>query len=212
VHKRKQSSSEIPTDYIAYYPLDFDSHDETGNYDGTDTGVTFDGASAVFNGGSSNIEIEDVANNDLFSISMWFKSNLSGDTEHIYGSKYTANGHEFKIFMYSNAIINIRWYNRSTATLVMPIIVFPNAIESNRYYHIVCTFDGATVKAYLDSTFIDSSTVNASQISTIDKTGYIGNAENVADNRGLDGNVSNVKFYNRALSQEEITQLYNQGY
>ena len=75
------------------------------------------------------------------------------------------------------------------------------------FQHIAVTYDGSTVRTYLDGEFGDSGTWAGTSLSfEIVKIGM--NRDNV---KSFDGLIDEVEIFNRALSGEEIRVIYNAG-
>lgn len=80
-------------------------------------------------------------------------------------------------------------------------------ITTGSWQHIVGTWDGSTVRAYVNGT------VGGTTASFAGPLGYSGNDLNIGASNGVyvfhfDGSIDDVRIYNRALSQFEISQLY----
>ena len=81
--------------------------------------------------------------------------------------------------------------------------------KSDRYYHLVCVYDTDNkIKIYVDGAFKDSAAhtgttlVSASEL----KIGYGTFSSN---NRFFNGKIDDARIFNRALSAQEIANLYN---
>jgi len=92
-------------------------------------------------------------------------------------------------------------------------ILGTTTIQNNRWYHAVVTYDGTTWKLYLNGNLDNSARVRATpRYDSIHDIG-IGTAFNSVGNPGgyFNGIIDEVRIYNRALSEEEIRALYEQG-
>jgi len=76
------------------------------------------------------------------------------------------------------------------------------------WYHIAGTYDGSNVRTYINGVEFGTGTAASGAI-TYDATGnlYMGAEEGAS--RNLFGSMDDVRVYNRALSAQEVTQLYN---
>lgn len=81
--------------------------------------------------------------------------------------------------------------------------------SSEVWSHVIGTYDGSTIKVYLNGNQVASNgyTGGVGSPSTYDN--YIGGMGHGPDQYILDGKLSNLRVYNRALSQSEVNQLYN---
>ena len=82
---------------------------------------------------------------------------------------------------------------------------YGNSVSSNQWHHYVGTYDGTTIRFYVDGTLVDTNTVG-----DMDETNLpLGIAENLdASGRHLDGKMDEIRLYDRALSASEVSQLY----
>ena len=73
---------------------------------------------------------------------------------------------------------------------------------TNEWHHIVGTYDGATLKFYLDGTLANSSTVA--------QTPYQNNndLQIIQASYPIDGRVAASRIYNRALTADEVSQNF----
>ncbi|KKQ06957.1 MAG: Carbohydrate-binding CenC domain protein [Candidatus Moranbacteria bacterium GW2011_GWE2_36_40] len=84
----------------------------------------------------------------------------------------------------------------------------PLAGKYNSWHHVDCVYDGANISIYFDGVSIASTPKTGSVLAGATAL-TIGN--NVAGDRTFDGKIDDVRVYNRALSANEIEQLYHQG-
>ena len=80
---------------------------------------------------------------------------------------------------------------------------------TNTYYYFAMTYDGANIRGYLNGSNVATTplviTISYAALPVLISGSY----GSVPYGETLNGNVSQVKFYNRALSQQEILQNYN---
>ena len=82
--------------------------------------------------------------------------------------------------------------------------------RSDDWYHVVGTRDGSgNCELYIDSTLQNNTVVDAGSVTSQSSVKFIGKDANV--NRFYNGIVSDVRFYDRALSATEIENNYNAG-
>jgi hypothetical protein len=197
----------------AYYKFDGNANDETTNYDGTESNITYEfgrfGTAAVFNGTSSYVSLTDIPSSvsaDI-SISAWINADtLSGDRtivslrenrliEISINSGYSAGQRlEFKFYDgVSNKVINLN----------------ENLITVGNWHHVCLTAQaGGNMIAYFDgvaqgSPLAIGNVYPAGQGDTIGA--YISGSGGF-----FDGKIDQVRIYGLLLDATEVANLYNE--
>ena len=190
---------------VSRWKLDGDATDSWGNNDGATSGVNFTdnairGQSANFDG-SEYVVIPDNSKMSEYTVSMWVQLDVLND-----GNRHTAldyrgnNGIYFDNvgdgkFNYSHIADSTSWN-----TLSVPI--------SDNWAHITGVWDGSTQYLYKNG-----SIVKRNSVSSMDSLDY--SEQNIGRNRGnqyyLDGKIDDLRIYDKALSPEEIFELYRYG-
>lgn len=132
-----------------------------------------------------------------YTISTWVKLRDDGDNNEYFVSlsnnvrlsRY--NNNEFDCAMRSGG----SWSSLSSS--VVP--------EFGKWYNVTCVFDGTTRKIYIDSVERNS---GAFSDDTTNSTLQFGWANSSAS---IGGSLDDVRIYNRALSADEVKQLYDMG-
>ena len=82
----------------------------------------------------------------------------------------------------------------------------PTALQVDRWYHIVATYDGTNLKIYVDSVL--GHTLAASK--NVNVTANLKIGEDDDSNRFM-GKIDELAIWDRALTQAEVTEIYNGG-
>jgi len=81
------------------------------------------------------------------------------------------------------------------------------SVNDGKWHHIAGIYDGSKMYLIIDGN-MDTSQPASGRINTNDEPVFIGeNSENTG--RHWDGLIDDVRIYNYALSEDEITELYN---
>ena len=157
------------------------------NFDGVDDDISF----AAANSGPLN----DIGTGD-FTVSVWANAVTKTDYGALIGNN-TGNG----LLMWRVANSNVfQCYiggDSFTTTYTIPFD------DTWHYYSI--TRSGTGVTLYVDGISVQTGTSSATLASN--SISYIGNQPH--NNRRWKGTITNVQIYNKALSDEEVTQNYN---
>lgn len=174
-------------------------------------GPTFDsqnGGSIVFDGTNDycTLGTKNLIQND-FTISIWFKLNSSGDKEHFIFSNNYQTSPALLItadVAGSSRVLTAYYASSSITSHILSTANIPIAINN-----ITLIRNGATNTPYLNgieqtSRIFTNSTVLGSGLYEL---GYATIRNKTTSY--LQGNIYNTQIYNRALTQQEVTQNYN---
>lgn len=97
------------------------------------------------------------------------------------------------------------------STMERRVYSAPDPITLNQWHYLVGTFDGQTLKIYVDGTLMGTTTLSGKEtIQNWENSIYIGDCGSPPQNAGLRGLIDNVAIFKRAKTQDEVTATYNQ--
>jgi len=168
--------------------------------------ITFELCNVVnFDGIDDHINFKDNfnLNSGNFSIEAWVKSNAAnGNTQTIMSkhlSPSSTDGYDLRLV---NNLISFNWNNNS--------ITAAHAIDTNRWYHIAVTFDGANFKLYIDGILEKTTSgVNPTSNSVDFILGAMSQNTNSPYNY-YNGWTDELRMWNVSLTVEQIHQMMNQ--
>jgi len=221
----EESSEEEITEVglIAHYALDGDLIDSTGNFaDATVVGPNLGEAtgsekisySSGIAGQAVNFDqsfgvrlADNIIQTDNYTISHWIKAD--------------------QLTNFTSSFFAVHWDNQDDGRLnIMPtddlgnlVIDFTGVGDNNWYsasrslnvdtwYHIVLSITGTEAKIYLNNNLID--TVAIPNTIQNDMMQYILGANWFPDT-AFDGLIDDLRIYDRAISADKVTELYNMG-
>ncbi|HZZ72519.1 MAG TPA: LamG domain-containing protein [Pirellulales bacterium] len=82
-------------------------------------------------------------------------------------------------------------------------------LQTGVWYHVVGTWDGTTVKLYVNGALDNSTTTHAAPLGTDTRALYIGGQ--LGGTGYFNGTLDDLRLFNYALEQDEITNLATQG-
>jgi hypothetical protein len=187
---------------VATYNLDGDATDLGGNYDGTASNVAYGdgkfGQCAVFDGSSYlSIPTDTINNKSHISISIWLKPNGDPIYDNLWFSSSVG-----QLRAQVKVGLGISFYVNGTR-----IDSVDNVLSDGVWSLITITYNGTTFKAYKDATEIASGTASG----TINETLYFRLGYTTNSTELLNGSIDQVRIFNRALTSEEVTTLYNEN-
>ena len=194
---------------IAQYPLTGNAQEVTGNAtDGTVNGATLTAdragrANKAYNFDGTNDSIS-LGDNDIyenFTVSGWF--NLSNGTTGK-NAMYAAGTDNLKLTATDNGTItmNVGGTNSYVATGA-------GAFATDKWVHVVGSWDGTNARIHVDGTKLVDSTTSAGSSALTDPTAANGSlgADLVANDDFFKGQLGDLRIFNRALSDNEISTL-----
>ncbi|MBF0232845.1 MAG: LamG domain-containing protein [Desulfamplus sp.] len=218
---------------VAYYPFNGNADDESGNgNDGVVNGATlttdrFGRSNKAYHfNGTARIELRSDSSlynsNSGFTWSTWVKSDLSTDANILTASDSISCEDISLIFGRHNGVGIPKGYvgalvdkNGACASRTIFMEDAENIISEYKYHNVVLSVDynlnSATL--YLNGTFLSSTSLSPNSSLSRDMYVTIGCFK---DNDStclfsFEGEIDDIRIYNRALSQSEIQELYREG-
>jgi hypothetical protein len=200
-----------PTTPLAYYPLDDDAQDYSGNaYHGEASGTTptadarGSAASAYhFASGDDIISVSNRASlnvQDVISIACWIKIDAVGQESFILS--HGSWEERWKLSITPDR--RIRWTVRTAAGTRDLDSSFP--ITLNKFYHVTALYTGYSLELYIDGT-LDTFLAHTGLIQTTGKALTFGQKSTEEREYFLQGTLDEVRLYHAALDPEEIATL-----
>lgn len=220
----------VPTNgLVGWWPFNGNANDESGNsHHGTVNGaiLTADrfgnpNSAYSFNGINTEIRVPNSTSLNLigdFSISIWYKSvnPPTNNNSHTLIAKRDDN--------LSCCSPNVPWdfqinYQQDIANYKKPLCAFANGsytfaqadslITINTWQHLVFIYGSDTLKMYLNNTKIYSNYFSPSLRASNTSDMLIGSINRASGDEYMNGALDEIGIWNRALTQQEITTLYN---
>jgi len=198
---------------IATYQLDGDATDLGGNYDGDATDVTYSagkfGDAGVFNGDSSKtvlIPKEDLTYNEV-SVSLWTKYTHSNNANNaLFTCLYSTHNSGFGINVDDSGELHFYIGDGDDNLLNTAVAGMPNDTWCNIVASINANTGDATITidgAKTDFTFASGKDISAQYDLVLGTNGE-------QDDNFLDGQMDQVRIFNKALTEDEVEALYNE--
>jgi hypothetical protein len=196
----------------ALYALENNALDESGNYNGTPTSMTYgtgiSGKCGVFNGTSSYIDTTySPASASAITISFWINTAITYPNP-IMGTTGASSYNGILLYINSTTKTLHAECNDSTAISLWSINSV-SSISVSSFVHCVISWDGTTssngVKLYVNNVLESQGTAvkTAFANGTTLKLGKQGTAAGY-----FNGSLDQIRVFNKALTQTEVTQLY----
>jgi len=205
---------------IATYQLNGNANDLSGNYSGTPTNVSYGvgefDLAGVFNGSSSYIKLNSLTTNNTsdYTFSFWCRNVVAPSSGYDLFITATVNDYIYLavnpsgqlVYYFDNYLDPV--YPRSAVALTTTGI----DLSTSEWKHIVFRIELTTgVKIYVNNVEV----LNYAQPSTLRRSVYEGNSAVIGAGGGLgyaffNGEIDQVRIFNKALSSSEVTTLYNE--
>jgi hypothetical protein len=213
-----QIPSYLPANGLAaWWPFNGNGNDGSGNNNhGTVNGATpttdrFGNANSAYEFDGINDYIRVLSSTSLepatqISFMAWVKPSGSGGFPHIL-TKNFGNGHNSYVLNYIIPTLN---YSADVNSTTSYTVTSPNAIQTTVWTHVLCTYDGATIKLYENGTLVGSKAApNALAYSGNPLFIAASNDPNLFSGVGyVQGKLDDIAIWNRALTAEEVTTIY----
>ncbi len=221
---------------IAYYPFNGNANDESGNgNNGIVTGATLSSDRAQnpnscykFNvsnwtwgtgGDEIYIPFNNSFNSSNISVSAWFMKTSNGPLnqdsviiDRFENGYSNPNGQVWFCVLPLGDITTLKTYlfQASTQNSQQSIMTSGSQIQVNTWYNVVFSFDGQILKQYINGILISSNNLSGFSLNTNGNSGISIGVSDQANGHWspFDGKIDDIGIWNRALTQDEITNLY----
>jgi hypothetical protein len=212
-----QVPSYVPTDgLVGWWPFNGNANDESGNgNDGVVNGATLTedrngaiDAAFSFDGINSLISIAHntsitVSNNSSLTVQAWALKSGVNSTTHILGKRINGCGSIDYQFGYCEANCNNAFSEGVGFGCASAYAYSQVLLENNMWNHFVGTFNGEEWKIYLNGNMVGSILSNSTNPNIGDL--LIGGSGSC---QKWEGSIDDIAIYNRALTEQEIQNLY----
>ncbi|MGA1869956.1 MAG: MopE-related protein [bacterium] len=192
------------SELIVHYPFDSDAQDHSGQENhGVIHGALFDqgqAGNALSFDGDDYVECEDSENlnvGEKYSVSLWINATSVSKVQCLFERGVSA-GNRMGVWLDDDSISFETGDSWKTGS----------AVGANEWYHIVAVHDGSidTEYVYLNGNLFDSR--NERTVDTPNQ-GKLFIAKSPAyQSNNFNGKIDDVRFYNKALSETEVSKLY----
>jgi hypothetical protein len=135
--------------------------------------------------------------NSNYTISVWFNASSLGQNGFVGWGNYGATNQVTALRLSATGFVHYWWGND---------LAVNTALSINTWYNVVARFDGTNRQLWLNNVLIGGDTP-ASGHNVPNANNLTIGVTNVSEY--FNGKISNVEIYNRAISDSEIAELYN---
>ena len=218
----------VPTNgLVGYWPFNGNANDESGNgNNGVNNGATLTtdrigNANSAYHldGNGDNIHVANSFFDNGYvgwTITIWYNLDQlpnpnNGNSSHVLFNTSPHNGMGLSMNWGSSSKYAFSLGNGTPAISWNTSIFNAQSTQNitlNSWKHVALVKSGNTYSLYIDGVF-DISWTSSSTISNYFYQMYFGAADPGVTNEVIIGNIDDIGIWNRALSQQEITALYN---
>ena len=195
---------------VAYYKMS-DATDETGSYDGTPTNVNFNvagkfGNAGEFNGSSSGINLPSstpISNQINGTVSLWF--NVLNNTKKETLIRF-ANNDEVLLRINTNGTLDLIGVRQSNNSYIS--YTTTGSYNDGAWHHLVMTRESGSIKFYINNSLDNTLSWNNTFVTAANESAIGWDGFSTASI--LSGKIDQVRIFNRAITANEVTTLYDE--
>ncbi len=211
-------STALTSGLISYWKLDESSGTATdaagGGNTGTNTAITYSVAGKIntaysYNASTSYTDCGNPSNLSFTagSISYWvYPTNIVGAMVHISKGNVADDLNGWWTGTLGDSILYFELANGSSFQLVA---ISSGTLSVNTWYHVVVTWDGSTVKSYINGTPVLNTVQTVVPVTNVYNVNF-GKSSHAAASF-FEGRLDEVGMWNRTLTATEASNLYNSG-
>jgi gliding motility-associated-like protein len=235
INVKSQMSANLQTGLVAYYPFNGNATDISGNNNVlTANGVTlttdrFGRSNSAYSFTNTQTSVTNYLKavnptpfaKNTYTISAWFNSrqfypNIGGVTYNyqsivFYSPQWYNYGPAYHLALQHANNSILEGGNWTSANTNQGVTTANGSIVVNQWYHVVLSYDGTTIKMYKDGQLVGSRAATISYANQIQF--LIGGAGDGPSPGGIyggfNGKIDDVGFWDRALTFNEVQELYN---
>ena len=213
-----QVPSYVPTEgLVGYWPFTGNANDQSGNgNNGTVNGATLTAdrfgnpnSTYSFNGINNSISVsnsQQLLNLSNFSYSVWVYANINTPSDGLLICSYDGNSRGALLYCNTNSS-EIRIHSNSNIDISA---VTQSSTLSMSWHHIVVVKSNNELKMYLDNLLVDTNDITNFNYSTSSIYPLVFGKASWYNGGYFSGKIDDIGIWNRALTQQEITAIYNQ--
>ena len=203
------------TSCIATYRFENDEVDLSGNYNGTGTAIQYAagryGQAASFNGSTSKMQTNAkiMGNKTSLTLSFWAKNISVSDYSTLIGEGVDGDtaGYNVAINPNSNQIDFFR--SAGTSSYVFRDNFYNFGMNGSDWVHAVFTVSPTQLKYYKNGVNVLTASIsNSSTVNSAYNTSFMWDEKY---EREVEGQLDQVRIFNKTLSAAEVTTLYNEN-
>jgi gliding motility-associated-like protein len=219
VCSKSQLPANLQNGLVAFYPFCGNANDESGNgNNGTVNGATlttdrFGNLNSAYSFSGNTISVPyksylSFSDNKKFSVSIWIYTSVNNITTHYIGMRQPGSKTQFwQLYTPVTSAVKGIAFQSFTNGNILGASSQNQQIPLNVWSNLVGTYDNGVWKLYLNGILIQSSTSTLAFNNDINAPLTIGNSGNFEP---FNGRLDDVRIYNRALTECEVQQLYNE--
>jgi hypothetical protein len=206
---------------VSYWPLDGVEtgtvEDVVGSNDGTPNGVSATGGqvgdAASFDGDDDYVEVPDDPSLDLtdtLSLAAWVRPTTSqeGYARILSREQPGVGNRQYNLGLDSSATRSRTVVDTTSTDSV--VVSGTATIADDDWHHVAMTFDrNDAVRLYVDGAEVDSTAVSDSLVSRSSPV-VLGSPAQLPGKLLFEGRIDDARIYDRALSAQEVTDLYDE--
>lgn len=170
----------------------------------TNEGFSFDGTDDYVNSGGFDV-------GQGVSVAAWLRFSSNDNSDVIPVNKRASSG--------DNLGINIEYGTRASGEIDCFVAtdngseptVGSTAVDDGAWHHIVGTFDGSEIELFVDGSSEGTTALSGDQSSSSELAIGKNHSSGDFNNRHYDGDIDDVRVYDKGLSATEASDLYNTG-
>jgi len=199
----------------ALYRLEGNALDESGNYNGAPTALTYGlgrfGRCGIGNGSTTKVKADFQFTTNM-TISCFAYFTLLGESQFIFGELDSAGSGTSNRVGLGITTTNTFQIALGNGTLGLNNTSIASGVAINTWYHFALVISGTSVKLYKDSILVAdlTSTVTIGTHTTGNFSFFDYGNYGTAGSFSINGRIDQCRVFNKALSQAEVTALYNE--